>query len=286
VTVRRGFTLAETLTALVLFGVVASVLMNVLLGHQRLYRSQVQRVMVNESARAGLAVLLAELRQLSAAERDIIAADASSVTYESMQAFYVQCAPPDTGALAAVLDDGSFSGLRAIEAIDDSILLFAEGDPSTRQDDDWLVAAVRSVTRGAACPGGAASLTVGLDGISATQLAAVQAGAPARAFRPSRLLTYRDAGGAWWLGSREFHESSGTWTTTQPIVGPLSATGLTLTFVDDAGIPTAVLERVVAIRITIEGQSLKRVPRSGGNAPISVSEDLMTQMTLRNNPWY
>lgn len=283
---QRGFTLAETLTALVLFGVVGSALLNALLGHQRLYRAQVQRVTVSESTRAGLAFLASELRQLSAAEHDLVAMDASSITYQSMQAFYLECAPPDTGALAAVLDDDSFSGLRGIQAIDDSLLLFAEGDPTTRRDDEWLVVGVRSVTRGAVCPGGAASLTVAVDGVTATQLAAVQAGAPARAFRPSRLFTYRDARGAWWLGSREFHQSSGTWTTTQPIVGPLSTSGLTLAFADDTGNPTADPRRVVSIGIRIEGQSLKRVPRSGGKAPAYVSQDLVTRVTLRNNPWY
>jgi len=185
-----------------------------------------------------------------------------------------------------LLDRDSFSGLRPIEAVDDSILLYAEGDPTTRRDDGWLAAGVRSVTAGTECPGGGASLFVVLDGLTGMQLAGVQAGAPARTFRPSRFLAYRDAVGSWWLGSREFHQSSNAWTTTQPVVGPLSASGLRLAFLDPDGNPTSDPRRVASVGIAIEGQSRKPVPRLGGGAPSYLLQDLVTQVALRNTPWY
>jgi prepilin-type N-terminal cleavage/methylation domain-containing protein len=283
---RRGFTLVEALTALVLLGIIGSALLRVLVGHQRLYQSQMQRVIVNEAARAGVAVLASELRGLAAAEGDLIAMESSSVTYESMQALYFQCAPPDTGGLAVVLDRDGYYGLRPISATDDSLLLFAENDPTTRMDDGWVSAGIAGMTTGAACPGGTPSVTVRLDALTSAELAGVDSGAPVRTFRPTKVLIYQDATGSWWLGSREYQRASDAWSTTQPIVGPLSASGLELTYVDSAGNVTTDVTRVARIGIRIEGQSAKRVHTSPGGGPSFLLEDLGTQVALRNNPWY
>ncbi len=283
---RLGFTLAETLTALVLSGIVASAVVRSLVGHQRLYQSQLQRVAANEAARAGVAVLASEIRGLSAAEGDIIAMESSSLTYESTQALYFQCAPPDTGRLAVILDGGAFYGLRAISAGNDSLRIYAENDPSTRTDDGWLSAGVIGVTTETSCPGGRPSITIRLDALTPLALAGVQSGAPVQTVRPTRVLTYRDASGFWWLGSREYQPGSGSWSTTQPIVGPLSASGLELTYTDSAGNVTTDITRVARVGIRIEGQSARRVHVSSGGGADYLLEDLVTQVALRNNPWY
>jgi prepilin-type N-terminal cleavage/methylation domain-containing protein len=283
---RSGFTLAETLIALVLAGIVASAVVRCLVGHQRLYQSQIQRATVNEAARAGVAVLASEIRGLSAAEGDILAMEPSSFTYESTQALYLLCAPPDTGGLAVVLDGGVFYGLRALSAASDSLLIYAENDPHTRSDDGWLSVGVSGASTEANCPGGRPSITVQLDGLSSSELAGVQSGAPIRTIRPTRILTYRDASGSWWLGSREYQRGTGSWSTTQPIVGPLSASGLELSYTDSAGNVTTDVTRVARVGIRIEGQSGRRVHVSSSGGPDYLVGDLVTQVALRNNPWY
>jgi prepilin-type N-terminal cleavage/methylation domain-containing protein len=281
---RLGFTLVEAIVALVVCGIVSTVLYRTLVGGQRLHRSHLQSVAVSESNRAALAILAAELRELSAGEGDILAMDSVSITFKSMQAFHVQCAAPDTAAARILLDGAAASGLRPIGAPEDSVLLFAENDPATRLDDGWLSASAASVTAGTLCPGGRSGLAVMLSGVSAARLAGVQAGAPVRGFRPTQVLTYQDAGRDWWLGQRQFQPSSGSWTVVQPVLGPLSADGLTLTYLDAAGSPTDSAAAVARVGLRVRSRSPERVYRSTGATYLL--DDVMTHVAVRNNPRY
>lgn len=280
---QRGFTLVEILIALVLMGIVSTALYQLLVSNQRLYRAQVESVAINESARAAVAIIPSEIRELSAGNGDIMAMDATSLTYKSMQALSVQCVAPDLLGLAVVLDRNTFYGLRAISAAD-SVLIFAEGDPSTRTDDQWVSAAVVSTAVGTACPGGGASITVVVAGGGAGQLGLVQAGAPVRTFRPAQLLRYQDAAGDWWLGNRLYDKVTGTWSATQPLVGPLTGTGLALTYWDATGTVTTDPLAVARVGVTVESQSGQQVYRTSGSTYLL--QDLVTQVAVRNNPLY
>ena len=282
----RGFTLIEILIALVLMGIVSTALYQLLVANQRLYRAQVESVSTNESARAAIAIVPGEIRELSAGNGDVIAMNSTSFTYKSMQAVYVQCAAPNTGSLEIILDRNTFFGLRAMSVTDDSVLIFAEGDTTTRGDDGWLSASVSSMTTGTACPGSRPSITVGLAGVTAAQLGTTQAGAPVRTFRPMQILLYQDAAGDWWLGGRLYQKSGGTWGATQPVLGPLSPTGLALTYADSLGTATTNPLRVARVGITVQSQSSDRVYRSGSTGSVYLLQDLVTQVAVRNNPTY
>jgi len=279
---QRGFTLVEILIALVLMGIVSTALYQLLVANQRLYRAQVESVAINESARAAVSIMPSEMRELSAAEGDVTAMTATSITYKSMQALYVQCAAPDVGALELILDRSIYFGLRAISAAD-SILIFAEGDITTRSDDGWLSASVTSVTTGTACPGTQPSITVGLAGATGGQLADVQGGAPVRTFRVSQVWVYTDAAGDWWMGGRLFDKAGG-WGATQPIVGPLSAAGLTMTYADTAGATTTDPAAIARVGVAVQSQSSEEVYRTTGFTYLL--QDLVTQVAVRNNPLY
>lgn len=284
---QRGFTLVEVLIALVLMGIVSTALYQLLVANQRLYRAQVESVATNESARATVAIVPGEIRELSAGEGDVIAMDGTSLTYKGMQAVYVQCAPPNTGALEIILDRTTFFGLRQINAADDSVLIFAEGDTTTRGDDGWLSASVTSTTVGTACPGSQPSITVGLVGLASSDLSATQAGAPVRTFVPAQILLYQDAAGDWWLGGRRFQKGAGSWGATQPVLGPLSGTGLALTYADAAGATTNNPLNVARVGITVQSQSSDQVFRSrASGGPVYLLQDLVTQVAVRNNPTY
>ena len=282
---QRGFTLVEILVALVLMGIVGTAIYQLLVANQRLYRAQVESVSVNESARGTVAILPSEVRELSAAGGDILSMNATSLTYKSMQGVYFLCADPDLGGLSITLDGTTSFGLRSISAADDSILLFAEGDPSTRSDDGWVSASVSSTTAGNACPGSQPSITVGLSNISAADLGLVQAGAPARTFRVAQIALYEDSG-EWWLGGKPFDKSSQSWGTMQPLLGPLSGTGLALAYTDSTGTTTTDPTQVARVGITVQSQSQDRVYRAGGAGSIYLFQDLVTQVALRNNPTY
>jgi prepilin-type N-terminal cleavage/methylation domain-containing protein len=281
---QRGFTLIEILIALVLMGIVSTALYQLLVSNQRLYRAQVESVAINESARAAVAIVPSEIRELSAGEGDIVAMDATSLTYNSMQALYVQCAAPNTGALEIILDRNTFFGLRAITAADDYVLIFAEGDSTTRADDGWLTADVTSAAAGTACPGSMPSITVVVSGVTAGDLADVMAGAPVRTFRPAQILLYADAAGDWWMGGRLYQKAGGSWGATQPMLGPLSGTGLALTYADAGGAATTNVAAVARVGVTVQSQSSQQVYRTTGTTYLL--QDLVTQVAVRNNPLY
>ncbi|MDH4349828.1 MAG: prepilin-type N-terminal cleavage/methylation domain-containing protein [Gemmatimonadota bacterium] len=280
----RGFTLVEILIALVLMGIVSTALYQLLVANQRIYRAQVESVAINESARAAVSIVPSEVREVSAGDGDVLAMNATSLTYKSMQSLYVQCADPNTGGLEIILDRTTSFGFRAIDAAEDSILIFAEGDPSTRTDDGWLSASVTSTTVGTACPGSRPSIIVGLAGVSSSDLMNVSAGAPVRTFRPTQILLYQDGAGDWWLGGRQYQKTGGSWSTTQPLLGPLSGTGIALTYTDAAGAATVNVAAVARVGITVQSQSSDRVYRSTGSTYLL--QNLVTQVAVRNNPTY
>jgi prepilin-type N-terminal cleavage/methylation domain-containing protein len=283
---RRGFTLVELLIALVLLGIVGTALYQLLVSNQRLYEEQTQRVQVNESARAAISLLPGELRELNAAdtaESDIVAMTPTSLTYKAMRGLYVLCQAPNSGGLQVTVNDTLFYGVRRLEPTQDSVLIFWEGDPDTRTDDGWLHANVTSAVAGNACPGGGQSLQLQLSGVSSTQLDGVTVGAPLRNFEVAQALVYADAAGDQWLGGRLYLKAAGTWSGTQPIVGPLSATGLQLAYYDATGAVTGTPASVARVGITVQSRSARAVTRTptGFNYLL---QNLMTHVALRNNP--
>lgn len=284
---RRGFTLVEMLTALVLLGIVGTALYQLLVNNQRLYQEQTERVQVNENARAAISLLPGEIRELNAgdaAESDVLAMTASSLTYKAMRGLYVLCLPPNTGSLQVTVGNTLFYGLRRLDPTQDSVLIFAENDAATRMDDAWLHADVTSATAGTACPGDAASLQLQLAGVTAGQLAGVLDGSPLRNFEVGQVWLYPDAGGDQWMGGRTYQKASGTWGGTQPIVGPLTASGLQLLYYDDAGNVTTNPGDVARVGISVESRSSRAV-RAGGGMDYML-QDLVTNVAVRNNPSY
>lgn len=287
---RRGFTLIELLVSLVLVGIVAASIYQLLLNNQRIYLQQTERVDLNATIRAAVAILPAELKEVSATdpmESDITAMTASSITFKAMRSLYVLCQPPSaagptSGDLIAWGADAATYGLRAANGPLDSVVVFAEVDPSTRTDNYWVHADLRGVTYGTACPGGATSATLRLAGVApADALDDVSTGAPVRAYQVIQVLTYTDARGDLWLGRREFAKTGG-WSATQPLLGPLAASGLQFLYYDSDGNVTATPANVARIEIMVIGSTTRPVRASDGSTRYVV-DTLTTQVALRNN---
>jgi hypothetical protein len=163
-------------------------------------------------------------------------------------------------------------------------MLFADGSPMRRLDDAWLVGGLASAGPGSACPGGVPSIDVRVTGVTAGQLSAVQPGAPVRPFRPAEIRAYRDGRGDWWLGHRTFQASSGTWSTVQPVLGPLDGAGPLFSFRDEAGGPASGPGAVARVGVRLAIRSPQRVHRTAGAA--FLVRDAATEVMLRNNPVY
>src|SRR5437870_6978067 len=82
---RRGYTLIELLIALVLLGMVSGAIYKVLVNNQRLYLAQTQQIDLQQNMRAAAAILPAEFRELDAADGDIRAMSATSITIRAMR---------------------------------------------------------------------------------------------------------------------------------------------------------------------------------------------------------
>ncbi len=160
-------------------------------------------------------------------------------------------------------------------------MIFAEGDPATRADNFWVHANVNGVTFGSDC-GGAPSVNVSLNQVSPVNgLSAVGAGAPLRGYELQEVFTYNDTDGDLWIGVRRYGKASG-WGLTQPLLGPLAASGLQFTYFDAAGVATAVPAEVARVGVTVIGQTMQPVRASDGTVR-HVVDTLTTFVALRNN---
>ena len=283
---RRGFTLIELLVSMVLLGVVALAIYQLLTTNQRLYRQQAERSDLNETLRGATAILPSELREVNAADSmgsDITSMSANSITYKAMRTLYFACNNPVDGGSSGSIDlwrTPAF-GNRNPDPTRDSVVLFAEANPVTRMDNFWVHANVSAVSFGALCPGSQPSVTLTLSDVYPIGgLGKATAGTPVRGYEMLQVLTYQDARGDAWLGVRQYVKGAG-WATAQPLLGPLAGRGVRFTYLDTAGVATTQPGRVARIGIMVPGMTLESV-RSAGRLQ-RIVDSLSTTVAVRNN---
>ncbi len=283
---RRGFTFIELLISMVLLGVVALAVYQLLTNNQRLYRQQAERTDLNETLRGATAILPSELREVNAADSmgsDITSMTPNSITYKAMRTLYFACNDPVDGGSTGSIDlwRTPFFGNRNPDPVRDSVVLFAEADPRTRLDNFWVHANVTAVSYGTACPGSKPSVTVALSDVYPSGgLGKATAGTPVRGYEMLQMLTYQDARGDAWLGVRQYLKGTG-WATTQPLLGPLAGRGVQFTYLDTAGVVTTQPSEVARIGVMVPGMTLEPV-RSAGRLQ-RVIDSLGTTIAVRNN---
>lgn len=274
---KRGFTIIELMTALVLMGIVSTAVYTLLVNNQRLYRQQTQRIELNDNIRSAMAILPGDLRELDASDGDIIEMTDSSITYKAMRSLYVTCAQVNGGEIH--LRAISFVGLRGVTAEFDSVLVYADLQTSLMSDDAWRHVNVTQVANENNC-GGEASVKLSISPVIPSTDSAL-AEYPVRGFELVFVGRYVDAAGAVWLGARRFSKASG-WSAIQPIVGPLQTRGFRLAYFDRAGVVTADPRQVARIRVTVVGRTAEPVRLNNGSMGY-LADSLVTQIALRNN---
>lgn len=283
----RGFTLIELLVVVVLATVILGAIYQAIGSTQRTTQAQVQRLSVRQETRAAALFLGYELRELSATEGDVATAGPTALEIRGPRWTGVLCTDPQTvlGNVSFVLRDALQFGLRRPDPALDSVLLFRDGDPNVRTDDNWLLGELLAAAADT-CPGGLAGTVVqarisAASGGNAAALAGVTAGSPIRGFQREELSLYQDGGGAFWLGRRTA-DRSGTWTATQPLVGPLTADGLAFAYFDTTGAAVATPAEVASVGIVVRGRSREQARLSGGGLGY-VLDSVITRVALRNN---
>lgn len=281
----RGWTLIELLVVLVLTVLVGGSVYRVVVGHQRVYRRQVQRVDLQTNLRAALAILPPEWMELSSADplgSDLVALGDTLISYKAMRTLWFVCQPPHDRGTAGSVTLGRYMtfGSRQLDATRDSLFLYAEPDASDRINDFWVHANVVSVRSSSDCLSGQAGLSVTLDGISPDgALGAVRVGAPARGVELVQLTTYRDRYHDWWIGMRQLNKASG-WGRIQPILGPVAIGGFRFTYFDRSGGQTLEPTDVARIAVAVVGRSTSRVRTWTGEIQ-HLHDTLVTSVALR-----
>ncbi len=295
---RRGFTLIELMIALVLLGLVSAAVYKVLVNNQRVYLAQTQTIDLQQNIRAAAAILPAEFRELDAADGDITAMGPDSIRMRAMRQLAFLCQTPllggGAGQISLTVRQTPIFGNRQTFNVNDSLLIYYEGDPSTRIDDSWVLGQVKTVAAGPVCndsgpagpgtlPSPGFTLTLQPQWIAGSQLNvanAITLGAPVRGFDKVMYRVYQAADGNWYLGQRN-PASTGT---IQPVVGPLTgANGVTFSYYDSVGVVTVDSSKVAQIQIVLRARTASPIRGADGVQTYKV-DSVVTRVALRNNP--
>jgi prepilin-type N-terminal cleavage/methylation domain-containing protein len=278
----RGLSLVELLLAMVLFGVLATGTVRIARGSMRSFHQQAAHSRIHASLRTAVALVASELRELGAdgSSGDLIEIAPTAITYRAMRSTSFLCRRPDPSASEITVWRSPFYGLRELEAGRDSILIFAEHDPQTSDDNAWHSAAVVAVVRGDLCPGRSAGMLIRLLGVSPGVLVGVERGAPVRGFQVTQLRLYQDSRRVYWLGWKEWRPGSG-WSRTQPVLGPLAPHGLKFGYLDASGRATLNASRTAVVTMKVVAVSSGRavaVAQANG----VMTDSVTTTVALRN----
>lgn len=243
---RRGVTLLECLVGMTAASLLLTATCAVLLAAHRAAFALSASLEARDNARAGAAVLRGELRQAAAGE--LLAVTESSVTLRALRGVATACAIDSAGA-TLLLADSTWSRLRAIDPLRDSVRILAEGDQDNAADDAWIQAGIAGIG-GGVCPGALPGVSVRLAGLTPATLGRLAPGAPVRIVEVVQYRPYADGAGDHWFGTRS--PSGSGWSAMSPIAGPLRAPlGLVLEPRDAAGALTFAPDSVALIETAV-----------------------------------
>jgi hypothetical protein len=276
-------TLVELLVGLTLLGLLTAVAAG-WLGRLRVaYRTESLTVDRGQNLRAAAAFLPAELREIDAAEGDLVAMGPTAITVRASRQLGVLCGAPlpagVPGTVVLPLYDAPRYGLRDFRPSTDSVWILSMEDSLAPSRPEWLLGAVVDVTPGACPDGGPGShLTATLSPTtSLADVARVPPGAPILGFEPVTYRLYRSsADGQWYIGQQ-------TTGTVQPVIGPVTTDGLSFAYFAADGSVTAQPRRVSLIEIRVRAPTAEPLRQATG-ALVAPIDSVVTVVALRNNP--
>jgi prepilin-type N-terminal cleavage/methylation domain-containing protein len=293
---RRGFTLIELMVALVLLGIVSTAVYKILVNNQRIYLAQTQTIDLQQNIRAAAAILPAEFRELDAADGDIKAMTATSLRIRAMRELAFVCADPvlggGIGQITLTVRKTPIYGTRQTFTKGDSILVYWEGNPTTRTDDQWLPAQLQADgapgvcndTLGANNPAWLLSLQPQwINDPTLNRAGAITRGAPVRGFDKVAYELYQAPAPDtnWYLGQRNPAQGG----TIQPMIGPLiGPNGVTFSYYDSVGAVTADSSKVAQIGFVLRARTASPIRSAGTGVQDYKIDSVVSWVALRNNP--
>ena len=275
---RAGFTLAETLVVVLVGGLVMGSIYQMVIMQDRTTRDQYARIETAQNGRISLAVITNDLKEISAVDGDIVAASPTDITFRALR---------KAGLTCNKFSDTDFDvwEMGAHFAVGDSVLVFSEGNVNSTADDQWLRAAVTTVSSGTG--GGCSADPYNVTGSFKKRLTfsvampTAATGALVRSFIHTR---YRI------VDSGEWGQLMRTDTVAEaPIIDKLSLTadqGLQFRYFNAAGTQIASgslaanLNNIMQIQVKVRGKAASSVSKTGQNR---FQDSLVTNVYLRGN---
>lgn len=282
---RSGITLTELLVALTLFGLVSAGALGVLRQTREAYRAESQGIDLQENLRIAATFLPAELRELDAADGDLVAMADTAITIRAPRQLAVACRTPGldpSGALTLTLRDAPFHGLRDFNPAIDSLWIYSAGDVDGSKAVDWMLGSIVSLAPDS-CPDGwpARRMTAVLhpSGGQVTSGIVVPVGAPVLGFETVTYRRYRSTEDRrWYVGMQ-------TAADLQPLLGPVTDDGLAFAYFDSSGAVTSVPSRVSLVEVRVRARTAQPIRRAGGRLENHV-DSVVFLVALRNNRRY
>ncbi len=267
----RGYSLAETLLAMVISGIVLSLVISVALGQQRFYRVAADVSEVNSLFGRTEVVLGHSLRPINAAAGDLVYAGADSMKIRTFSGAFSACSVnAGSGTLSLTLRRLTEGG---VPTVGDSALVYSQGSNVDVLDDGWQALFLTSVSSGL-CPDGTAGWTVETQGPGVGSAATIPIGAPLRLFRHASYWFAPQTEG-WFLMTDARTGSP------MPAAGPLApsadAPDLEFRYLDSQGLPATGAQ---VARVQVDVTAVGTTPRMGGSL---VTAHRTHSFRLRNN---
>jgi len=306
---RAGFTLVEILVVLVLMGIFAAAMVNLLLRQQRFYNSTSQVILTRQQIRQATFMLPADLRGMSRAGGDLAVMTDSSIEFRSVFGTSVACMVNTAGAWIStvpvrLVKGSAMTSWKVSPAVNDSVALYDDGASIGAQDDGWRFSRITAVSLVTGDNVNGCPVASRLDSIvdltasnpsyhltiSPAPTATTLQGASIRLFRRVHYSLWRWAtDGNWYLAYYDCVPNRvPVCNTPQPIAGPLrpyaapgTTSGLEFTYYDSTGAVTAVKAQVARISVVARGQGETTINLTGA-APIPLRDSLRIEVGLRN----
>jgi prepilin-type N-terminal cleavage/methylation domain-containing protein len=270
---RRGFTIIETLVALVVGVLVLTSVVRLLIVQGRGYRKQREVVDVRESVREAGALLSWDLRQSAMGGSPLASLAANAISLRSPRGMGIVCAKHPTLARYGLWKTGG----NIMAGPDDSALVYQ------LIRDKWQAVKITAIGTPAAMgvpacawPGARPpDIVIEIPVASKTDTAYLKVGAPFRSFKRVQYAEFQ-LNSRWWLG-RKVGAAASYEQLTGPLVAPSS--GLAFAYYDTLGAVTANPAAVGSVAFTLRTESFKQT--YAGASYAYQRDSLTTKVVLR-----
>ena len=287
---RSAFTTVELMLVLVIGGIVAAGIANLLRRQQRFFTNAASLVEERVSLRDATGILPGELRALSPVGGDVLAFSDSALDVRTTIGTAIACDTLAGGSgIALAPSRGASTRLSSFSTsaqASDEAFVYDAGAPDRSSDDAWLALEISSVSPSSAvCVGSpfVDAADVGAQPLQlrfATRLSpTVKPGAFVRVLRRVRYRFYRAGTGDWYLGYAEWDGTG--FGVVQPVSGPFASysrragSGLALRYFDEFGVELLSAADAARIaRVTIVARGLARGTLSGASVALVDSQSI------------